>query len=247
MKQKRKFVFALLLVALVPAVGFAAQFTLTWTDNSTNETGFRIERAAGLNATQGFVEIATVGAGVTSYVDAGLPNATAYSYRLRAYNAAGNSGYSNVASGTTPPEPPSVPAAPGAPVLEAAGVLSNISTRGVVMVASDPLIGGFTIAGGPAKVLIRGVGPALAAFAVPSPMADPQITLYSGSTQIGTNDNWSGQAVADAATAAGAFALAAGSKDAAIVLTLPAGSYTVHLSGVSGGQGAALVEIYAVP
>ncbi|MBE2215805.1 MAG: hypothetical protein IAE82_18165 [Opitutaceae bacterium] len=80
----------------------AAQFTLTWSDNSTNETGFRIERAAGLSATSGFAEIATVGANTTSFVDAGLPNSAPYSYRLRAYNSAGNSGYSNVATGTTP-------------------------------------------------------------------------------------------------------------------------------------------------
>jgi hypothetical protein len=94
----------------------AAQFTLTWTDNSTNETGFTIERAPGLAATTGFVVIANVAANTTSYVDAGLPNSTAYSYRLCAYNAAGKSGYSNTASGTTP-QP--VPAAPGAPTLTA--------------------------------------------------------------------------------------------------------------------------------
>lgn len=225
----------------------AAQFTLTWTDNSNNETGFRIERAAGLNATQGFVEIATVGANVVSYVDAGLPNSAPYSYRLRAYNAAGNSAYSNTASGTTPPAPPAVPAAPGAPVIEAAGILANISTRGVVMVTSEPLIGGFVVQGGPARVLIRGVGPELARFGVPDVMADPQITLFRDGTQIGTNDDWSGAGVASAAAQVGAFTLTAGGKDAATLITLPAGSYTVHLAGVGGSTGAALVEIYLVP
>lgn len=78
----------------------AAQFTLTWTDNSTNESGFRIERSTNGST---FSEIATVGANVVSYVDAGLPNSTTYWYRLRAYNSAGYSGYSNVATGTTPP------------------------------------------------------------------------------------------------------------------------------------------------
>ena len=78
----------------------AAQFTLTWTDNSTNESGFRIERST--NGTT-FTEIATVGTNVVSYVDAGLPNSTTYWYRIRAYNSAGSSGFSNVATGTTPP------------------------------------------------------------------------------------------------------------------------------------------------
>lgn len=99
----KKLIIGLLLIC-VPLYG--AQFTLTWTDNSTNETGFRIERAPGLNATTGFTEIATVGANVVTYVDAGLPNSTSYSYRLRAYNSAGNSGYSNTASGTTPANTP---------------------------------------------------------------------------------------------------------------------------------------------
>jgi len=92
--------FALLL-AMPSARG--AQFTLTWSDNSSNESGFRIERATGLNANSGFAQIATVGANVVSYVDAGLPNSTSYTYRLRAYNSAGTSGYSNPATGTTPP------------------------------------------------------------------------------------------------------------------------------------------------
>jgi len=245
LRERRIILFLAALAAVMPAR--AAQFTLKWTDRSDNETGFRVERAAGLAATEGFVEIATVGANVVSYVDAGLPNATAYSYRLRAYNAAGNSGYSNTASGTTPPAPPAVPAAPGDPVLEAAGILSNISTRGVVMVGADPLIGGFVIAGGPARVLIRGVGPELARFAVADVMVDPQITLFSGGTVIAANDNWSGEAVSDAAAAVGAFALPVGSKDAALLITLAPGAYTVHLSGVAGSSGAALVEIYLVP
>lgn len=246
MTPLRRFALLALLFSF-PWQLFAAQFTLTWTDNSDNETGFRIERANGLNATTGFVEIAVVGANVVTYVDASLPNSTAYTYRLRAYNAGGNSAYSNSASSTTPPLPVSPHAAPGAPVITAAGVLTNISTRGVVMVGAEPLIGGFTITGGPARVLLRGVGPELARFQVPDVMSDPQISLFSGSTQIGGNDNWSGQPVIDAAAQVGAFTLTAGSKDAAVLVTLPAGSYTVHLSGVTGSAGAALIEIYAVP
>jgi hypothetical protein len=104
-----------LALCLTPAALRAAQFTLTWTDNSTNETGFTIERAPGLAATSGFLVLANVGANVTTYVDAALPTSAAFTYRLNAYNSAGKSGYSNTASGTTPPP---VPAAPGAPALD---------------------------------------------------------------------------------------------------------------------------------
>jgi len=100
--------FALLLLALSSIAVDAASFTLTWTDNATTEQGFRIERSDdGVT----FAEIATVGpvagtGGQGTYVDAGLPDDTVYSYRVRAYNESGNSAYSNVASKPTPPGAP---------------------------------------------------------------------------------------------------------------------------------------------
>lgn len=86
----------------------AAQLTLTWTDNSTNENGFIIERAPGTTNLV-FTEVARVAANVTSYVDSNLPTNTTYTYRVAAFNNAGNSAYSNTASGTTmsPPDTPS--------------------------------------------------------------------------------------------------------------------------------------------
>jgi hypothetical protein len=84
------------------------QIRLTWTDNSNNESGFKIERFTGA---QPFVEIATVGANVTTYTNSGLTANTTYTYRVRAYNGAGNSDYTNTASATTLPPIP-VPEAP---------------------------------------------------------------------------------------------------------------------------------------
>jgi sugar lactone lactonase YvrE len=90
------------------------------------------------------------------------------------------------------------------------------------------------------------------AFGVTNALADPQVALYgtaSATTPIASNDNWGGEAnVAAASTASGAFALAnATSKDAALLVTLAPGTYTVRVSGVGGATGTALLEIYEVP
>lgn len=87
----------------------SSQINLAWTDNSSNEDGFRIERSTdGVN----FSEIATTGANATSYSNTGLAASTAYTYRVRAYNAGGNSAYSNTASATTQAGGGTLPAAP---------------------------------------------------------------------------------------------------------------------------------------
>ena len=77
-----------------------SQINLTWTDISNNETGFKIERCTGAGCSI-FSQIDMVGAGVTSYQNTGLSSKTQYRYRVRAYNAAGNSAYSNVVSAKT--------------------------------------------------------------------------------------------------------------------------------------------------
>jgi len=86
----------------------ASQINLSWTDNSGDEDGFRVERWDGSS----WVEIATVGVDSTAYQDANLACNTTYYYRVRAYNAGGNSAYSNTAWATTDACPPLPPAAP---------------------------------------------------------------------------------------------------------------------------------------
>jgi hypothetical protein len=78
-----------------------SQINLSWTDASTNETGFKIERCAGSTCTN-FTQIATVGANVTTFSNTGLSRSTAYRYRVRATNGGGDSAYSNIATATTP-------------------------------------------------------------------------------------------------------------------------------------------------
>lgn len=85
----------------------AVQINLNWTDNSTDEDGFKIERKTGTGGT--FSEIAQVNANVTSYNNTGLQDGTQYCYRVRAYNTAGNSGYSNESCAVTFPDTPSAP------------------------------------------------------------------------------------------------------------------------------------------
>ena len=88
----------------------SSQINLAWTDGSTNELGFKIERCTGAGCSD-FAQVATVAAGVTSYSNTGLASSTSYSYRVRAYNSAGDSGYTNTASATTLAAP-ALPAAP---------------------------------------------------------------------------------------------------------------------------------------
>ena len=83
------------------------QINLSWTDNASNETGFKVERKTGTGGT--YAQIGTVGANVTTYNDTGLTSGTTYFYRVRATNAVGDSAYSNESNTTTFTNPPSAP------------------------------------------------------------------------------------------------------------------------------------------
>ena len=80
-----------------------SQIDLTWMDNSSDESGFVIERSMD---GESFVIVAMLGPNATTYSDNDLIAGTAYYYRVYAYNSAGNSGYSNTANATTLAPPP---------------------------------------------------------------------------------------------------------------------------------------------
>jgi hypothetical protein len=128
--------------------------------------------------------------------------------------------------------------------------LVNVSARMEVTGGDGVLIAGFVIGGNaPKTVLIRGDGPALSAFGVPGVLADPQIAVFSGSTQLASNAGWgTGTSTAAQLSAVfaqvGAFPLVAGSADSALLLTLQPGAYTVEVTSVSSATGVALVEVY---
>lgn len=125
--------------------------------------------------------------------------------------------------------------------------LVNVSARSQVGTGDNILIAGFVVDGAVAKtLLIRAVGPTLAAFGVGGALTDPKLEIFSGQTKIVENDNWSTVTEATAA-GVGAFALGTASRDAALLVTLPPGAYSAQVAGIAGGTGEALVEVYEVP
>jgi hypothetical protein len=136
--------------------------------------------------------------------------------------------------------------------LDASGRTINLSTRAHVGADDRVLIGGFVVHGVAHKrMLIRAVGPTLRAFGVENALLDPVLTVYSGPEVVESNSRWYGNddttAVAAASARVGAFGLAANSDDAALLITLAPGAYTVEVRGADGGEGVALLEIYEVP
>ena len=128
------------------------------------------------------------------------------------------------------------------------GRLINLSVRTNAGTGAQTLIAGFFISGGlgtSKQVLVRAIGPTLGVFGVGGVLADPQLALFRNTTQIAANSGWGGTAtLSNAFTQVGAFPLAATTRDAALLSTVPQTSYTAQVSSASGGTGVALVEVY---
>lgn len=140
--------------------------------------------------------------------------------------------------------------------------LANISARCFVGTGSNVAISGVVISGSQStRLLLRGVGPALASFGLSGTVAQPSIALLdAGGTLIAGDSGWGNPLVAGTSkvaasyrlatgadmASAGAFALTPGSADSALVVTLPPGTYTVELSGAGGTTGTGLAEIYSL-
>ena len=128
----------------------------------------------------------------------------------------------------------------------------NLSSRCKVT-AESSAVGGFVIHGDKTKkVLIRGIGPALTKYSVPGVLADPKLRLFSGQTVIAENNDWSADAAQATALraaflATGAFVLDDKSKDAALIVELAPGNYTVWLDSNDKTGGVGLLELYEVP
>ena len=133
------------------------------------------------------------------------------------------------------------------------GILRAISTRGGIAPGGEPLIGGFVIDDHPRRVLVRGVGPGLASVGVTTPLANPVITLFrqGESSGFASNDDWGQQTnvadIEEETAAAGLFPLNRTSKDAVLLIELPSGVYTAHLTSHDATGGTVLSEIYTLP
>ena len=122
--------------------------------------------------------------------------------------------------------------------------MANISTRGLVGTGQGQLIGGFIITGGPKLVMIRAMGPSLAAVGVSPALANPMLTLYAGGTQLAANDDWKTNANVADIIASGIAP--SDDLEAVLLIRLEPGSYTTVVSGVGDTTGIGLVEVYEV-
>lgn len=122
----------------------------------------------------------------------------------------------------------------------------NISTRSFVQTGDSVLIAGFIVGGNGeanATIVVRGIGPSLTAFGVPSALSDPIVQLRDGTGAFITqNDNWKGSPQESQIQATGLAPT--NDNESAILVTLPAGNYTAVVRGVGDTTGNALVEVY---
>lgn len=136
--------------------------------------------------------------------------------------------------------------------------LVNLSARGFADTGEGQLVAGFSVTGdSPKRMLVRAVGPGLSGFGVTGVLGDPTLRLFAAgnATVVAENDSWgtpvgsaaSRAEIAAAAQAAGAFALAEGGLDAALLITLAPGNYTAIASGTGARTGVALLEVFEVP
>lgn len=128
--------------------------------------------------------------------------------------------------------------------------LGAVSTRGKVGSQEQSLIAGFIVSGPKAKAtVVRAIGPELARQGVPGAVAAPRVTVRNSSGLVmGTNLGWetdpNAAGLAAATTRVGLGALAPGSFDSAMLMTLPPGAYTAQVDHVGGADGVGLVEVY---
>ena len=140
----------------------------------------------------------------------------------------------------------------GAPANGADRAFVNVSTRGRIATAGDALIAGFVLGGtAPRNLLVRAVGPSLGAFGVADALRRPVLTVHRDNVVVASNEDWTATDATRLSAAfdrVGAFRLLGGANpDAALLITLPPGPYTLQATGAGGAVGSVLLEAYDVP
>ena len=218
----------------------ATEVTLTWQPPAGGSivTGYKIDRATDSAFSAGLTAF-TLATASTSYVDSTAAAGTSYFYRIAATNTGGASAPTATLTVATP-----------ASVGTATSSFVNISARAYCSTGNSVTIGGFVVSGSnPKKILVRAVGPSLTTQGLSSAevLADPVVNLYSGSTVIASNDNWTadGANVAAVAAQVGAATLAqTDTTSAGLVVTLNPGVYSFIVSGKNNTSGIVLLEVY---
>jgi len=125
--------------------------------------------------------------------------------------------------------------------------LGNISTRGLVQTGNNVMIGGFILDGtNNTHVVVRGLGPSLAQFGIPNPLADPTIELHdSNGALLLANDNWQDDSVSAAQLTALGLAPQNPLESGTYTSLVPS-AFTAILAGKNGETGVGLIEIYNV-
>lgn len=135
--------------------------------------------------------------------------------------------------------------------------LVNFSTRAQIGAGEKTFVTGFVVAGpSEKKIIVRAIGPSLAAYGIAQPLARPVLSIFDKDGRPYSN-GYAYPAVvgaptyetdlADSLARAGAFPLTPGSNDAVLMLPCAPGSYTVHVTSADRGTGVVLLEIYEVP
>lgn len=128
--------------------------------------------------------------------------------------------------------------------------LSSVKVTAVVS-PENPATMSFTVKGQRGRlyqVLLRAIGPSLGKFGIDNPLADPNLRVFDGNgNSVAANEDWIALFLGSAADRAGAFTLSPGSLDAAIMISLTPGDYSVVFKGSGTGKGTVRVEAYQVP